>query len=157
MNLKYICLIVTMLIFPNFTKAAYQPFSNKGFIQIKQKNHGKNWLMILWSVDCPACFKELALIQKLRIKNKDLPVVIINTDDNQEIAVERQKILIQYQLNDLPNMFFNEGQGDKERYYIDPTWFGELPRSYFINEQGEFYGKSGLLEEKHITQWLGIN
>jgi len=157
MKLKNLSLIIITLLFSNFTKAGYQPFSNDVFAQVKKQNQGNNWLMVLWSVDCPACFEELALIQQLRQINKDMRIVIINADDDEEVAAERAKILTKYQLNDLTNMFFNEGQGAKNRYQIDPNWFGELPRSYFINDQGTFYGKSGLLKKKQITQWLGLN
>jgi len=133
---------------------ALEPFNEEVFSQIKAKNLNKQWLLILWSVDCPPCFKELELVQKLRAENQLSPVVIINVDDNDESAEQRAEIISQFQLGDLPNYYFKDGQGDVQRYLIDSQWYGELPRSYFIERNGEFHGKSGLLSEKLLINWL---
>ena len=117
---------------------------------------GKQWLMILWSVDCPACFKEMALIQKLKNNFGKLPVVFINADDNDEVMIERAKILDGYRLDALDNYYFIDGQSQQSRYLIDPNWYGELPRSYFFDKNGKFYGKSGLIDEKLLKRWLLI-
>ncbi len=136
--------------------AKNSPFNQKALLQTKQQYQGERWLMVLWSLDCPACFKELALIQQLQQNNKDkvLKVIFINTDDNDDISLARQKVLAQYQMHQFTNFYFVDGQADHSRYQIDPQWYGELPRSYFIDEQGKSYGKSGLLEQASIKQWL---
>lgn len=129
-------------------------FSESVLQELKAKKLGEQWLMVLWSVDCPACFKELALLQKLKTIKPDLNVVVINTDDNDEIASERQKIIASYQLASLSNFHFADGEGDKSRFVIDSQWYGELPRSYFVEESGKFHGKSGLIDKKLIQHWL---
>ena len=86
--------------------------------------------------------------------NKPLNVVYINADDSDEVAFERKQVLADYEMNLFENFYFADGQGDKSRYHIDPSWYGELPRSYFVNEEGMFHGKSGLLDEALIIQWL---
>jgi len=129
-------------------------FTKTSFENIKQQNLGKKWLMILWSVDCPACFKELALIEKLQENTPDIAVVIVNVDDNDEVAIERKKIINSYELSSLANYYFGDGLGDQSRYLIDKNWFGELPRSYFIEENGKFHGKSGLVKEELVKKWL---
>ncbi len=136
---------------------AQQPFSMEAFEQIKSINQGKPWLTVLWSVDCPPCYKELALIQKLRSQYKLYPVIIINVDDTNEVAEQRPEVISQFGLDDLPNYYFKDGQGDKQRYSIDPYWYGELPRSYYIDAKGKFHGKSGLLKEKQLIKMLVIN
>ncbi len=121
---------------------------------VKTQNMGKQWLMLLWSVDCPPCFKELAIIQKLQRQHDDLAVVIINTDANDEINAERKNIIEKFGLSNFTNFHFVDGQGDQSRFFIDPTWYGELPRSYFVESNGEFHGKSGLVNQSILTQWL---
>ena len=133
---------------------ALEPFSKEVFNQIKVKNLNKQWLMVLWSVDCPPCYKELALLQKLRSENQLAPVVIINVDDDNEVSAQRERVISKFQLADLSNYYFKNGQGDVQRYTIDSQWYGELPRSYFIGRNGEFHGKSGLLSEKLLIKWL---
>ena len=150
----WLSLIVMMSSFSCFAFSEPQPFTKAKLEVIKQQYLGKQWLMILWSVDCPACFKELALIQKIRETKPDLNVVIINADDNDEINEERQKVMALYGLSTLTNLYFNDGEGDQARYIIDKSWYGELPRSYFVDTNGKFHGKSGLVNEKLIRKWL---
>jgi thiol-disulfide isomerase/thioredoxin len=129
-------------------------FDKQQLITLKKQNMGKQWLMLLWSVDCPPCFKELAIIQKLQRQHDDLAVVIINTDASDEITAERIAIIETFELDNLANLHFVDGEGDQSRFYIDPSWYGELPRSYFVESDGKLHGKSGLVNESLLTKWL---
>lgn len=129
-------------------------FDKEQFAALKKGNMGKQWLMLLWSVDCPPCFKELAILQKLKGQYDDLAVVIINTDANDEITDERVDIIEKFKLDNLANFHFVDGKGDQSRFYIDPNWYGELPRSYFVESDGTFHGKSGLVNQSLLTKWL---
>jgi thiol-disulfide isomerase/thioredoxin len=129
-------------------------FDKTQLTTVKKQNMGKQWLMLLWSVDCPPCFKELAIIQKLQKKHDDLAVVIINTDDSDEINAERKEIIEKFELTNFTNFHFLDGEGDQSRFFIDPNWYGELPRSYFFESNGKSHGKSGLVNKTLLTQWL---
>ena len=129
-------------------------FDKTQLATVKAQNTGKQWLMLLWSVDCPPCFKELAIIQKLQSQHDGLAVVIINTDANDEIDGERKSIIDKFELSSFKNFHFVDGKGDQSRFFIDPNWYGELPRSYFFESNGKFHGKSGLVNESLIVQWL---
>jgi len=133
-----------------------QPFSQDAFTTLKQQKLGVRWLVVVWSLDCPACFKELKLIQTLQKanQNKRLQVIYINADDSNEVAFERKQVLATYGMQNVENFYFLDGEADINRYRIDPNWYGELPRSYFVDEKGKFHGKSGLLDEKLISKWL---
>lgn len=160
LNNKYKANITGLLVsilFGFHVQAKHVPFSIEAFNKVKQQHQGKQWLTVLWSVDCPPCFKELALIEKLRATHKNLAIVLINADDNDEVAIEREQVLTMYELNDLTAFNFNDGQGSKNRYSIDPHWYGELPRSYFVDASGNFHGKSGLLDEALLKKWLLAN
>lgn len=138
----------------NFSNANSIAFNKEQLTIVKTQNMGKQWLMLLWSVDCPPCFKELAIIQKLQNQHDDLAVVIINTDANDEINAERVEIIERFELSKFANFHFLDGKGDQSRFLIDSNWFGELPRSYFVQSNGKFHGKSGLVKESILTQWL---
>ncbi len=129
-------------------------FNKVLFEQVKQEKIGQKWLALLWSVDCPPCMKELALVQKLQQNQKDLAVVMINTDTEESSEQERSDIIKHFNLMNLKNFHFTQGQEAQQRYQVDSQWFGELPRSYFVDEQGKFHGKSGLIAEELLTQWL---
>jgi len=44
---------------------------------------------------------------------------------------------------------------DKLRFYIDPGWYGELPRSYFYDAAQQRSGHSGALTRAQLQDWLG--
>jgi len=146
--------VICLLIGTSTSFAESIAFDKAQLAQVKTQNMGQQWLMLLWSVDCPPCFKELAIIQKLQQKHHDLAVVIINTDANDEINGERKDIIEKFELNDFSNFHFVDGEGDQSRFFIDPNWYGELPRSYFVESNGKFHGKSGLVNKSLLTQWL---
>jgi len=147
-------LIICFVCCANYTHASSIAFDKEQLSLVKKQNMGKQWLMLLWSVDCPPCFKELAIIQKLQNLHNDLAVVIINTDADDEIAEERTEIIEKFKLAHLSNFHFVDGQSDQSRYIIDSNWYGELPRSYFVQKSGEFHGKSGLVNESILIKWL---
>lgn len=147
-------ILIWLIMMPSLSFAESIAFNKTQLTTLKTQNMGKQWLMLLWSVDCPPCFKELAIIQKLQRQHGELAVVIINTDDNDEVNLERKEIIDKFELNDFSNFHFIDGKGDQSRYFIDPNWYGELPRSYFVESNGKFHGKSGLVNESLLTQWL---
>jgi len=136
------------------TYASSIAFDQEQFSLMKKQNKGKQWLMLLWSVDCPACFKELAVIQQLQHQQDNLAVVIINTDANNETTQERIEIIEKFGLSHVSNFHFLDGKSEQSRYIIDSNWYGELPRSYFVESNGNFHGKSGLIKPAIIAQWL---
>lgn len=140
---------------------ASQAFSSAVYEDIKLKYKDKKWLTLLWSVDCPPCMKELAIVQTLQQEQKlqqqsELPIVIINVDTYEGSTQQRDKILEHFNLTAQINLYFRDGLEDQSRYLIDPQWFGELPRSYFIDEAGTFHGKSGLASKQLFEKWLTI-
>lgn len=151
---KKLTVIICICFCTNYSYASSIAFDKEQFVTVKKQNLGKQWLMLLWSVDCPPCFKELAIIQKLQNQYNDLAVVIINTDADDEITEERIEIIEKFELDKLSNFHFVDGKSDQSRYVIDSNWFGELPRSYFIESNGKFHGKSGLVNESILTKWL---
>lgn len=147
-------LVVCLLSVPNISYASSLAFNKTELETIKKQHKGKKWLMLMWSVDCPPCFKELAVIQKLAQQGEKLNVVLINADASDDVTQERINVIEEFQLNDFVNFHFVEGKAEHSRFLIDSTWFGELPRSYFVDINGQFHGKSGLVKESFISQWL---
>jgi len=131
-----------------------EAFNSAIYEDIKQKYQGNKWLTLLWSVDCPPCMKELAIVQTLQQQQGELAIVIINVDTYEESGQQRDKILAHFNLASQTNLHFIDGLEDHSRYLIDPQWFGELPRSYFIDEAGTFHGKSGLASKQLLEKWL---
>ncbi len=149
-------IFLSLLVVPN-ALAADIPFNASTVADLKNLYHGKKWLMVLWSVECPPCIKELALLEKLVDQNIDLPVVVINTDGDLSLYADRKDLISQFNLDSIKSYYFTDGQTEASRFLVDASWFGELPRSYFFDEQGQSRGRSGLLSKNVIKQWLTIN
>lgn len=155
-NFAYAVVLLLIMLQPLSVSAKEQAFDATVLEQLTTSYSGQRWLMVLWSIDCPPCFKELEIIGKLAQKNPALPVVIINADGDESLAIERSNIIKQFGLQVVDNFYFTDGNVETSRYQIDPKWHGELPRSYFVDSQGKFNGKSGLLSKTLILKWLPI-
>lgn len=151
---RLLTLLICTVFSTHYAHGTSSVFNKTQLTTIKAQNMGERWLMLLWSVDCPPCFKELASIQKLKQKHLQLNLVLVNTDANEEALPEQFKIIQEFQLDDFPNFHFAEDQGDQNRFLIDPHWYGELPRSYFVTKDGEFHGKSGVISQSILIRWL---
>jgi len=129
-------------------------FDKQAWEDIQKQNLNKNWIAVFWSLECPPCFKELKTISSMIKSNPDLKLVLINTDADNEMKIQMDEVIDQYQLNDLTLMHFADERASQSRYEIDPTWYGELPRSYFFNKAGQSQVKSGLVDKNILQQWL---
>ncbi len=114
-------------------------------------------LVVLWSVDCPPCYKELALLETLLETHQKLAVTFVATDDDPsrypEVDVMHQRL----QGEQLQKWVFAEMNAPQLRFAIDPNWSGVLPRSYFINHKGQRFAHSGLLESRQIMDWFELS
>ena len=65
-------------------------FTFDSFSEIKSKFKDQEFLLGLWSVDCPPCLVELNMMGELLELNPDLPFVLISTDsiDTKEDAID---------------------------------------------------------------------
>ena len=129
-------------------------FNKQVWNDVKNKNLNENWIAVFWSLECPPCFKELKTISQMLKVNSDLKVVLINTDSDDEIKQEMDKVINEYELNTLALLHFADEQAMQSRYIVDPTWYGELPRSYFFNKKGQSQGRSGLVDKRILQKWL---
>mgnify|MGYP000142903283 CR=1 FL=1 len=111
----------------------------------------ENRLVMLWSVDCPPCYQELAMLEALLASYPGLPITLISTDDDPERHVEVEEQYRRLKGSKLTTWVFADGMATQLRYAIDKTWSGVLPRSYVVNE-AKRVGHSGVLKEKDIRQ-----
>lgn len=107
--------------------------------------------MVLWSIDCPACYDELDLLTPWLKKHPSFNLVLISTDPiNQQAEVK--KVLEEYQLANRANWIFGIQAHALLRHAIDPDWYGELPRSYLFDHQHKPYAHSGVLSEATLIK-----
>lgn len=114
---------------------------------------GSRRLVVLWSVDCPPCQQELAMLGRLRAEDPQLPLTLICADTDLPLN-EIETILADHGLAAAESLRFADPVPARLRRAIDPDWYGELPRSYLIEADGRRLAHSGLLPEAPLRAWL---
>ncbi|MBI1891212.1 MAG: redoxin domain-containing protein [Burkholderiales bacterium] len=136
------------LLLPALSLAAtgLQTFEADSFARILEKQKGKAFVLVVWSLDCEFCQVSLKTLASEKVKHKGLSVVTISTDDadDPQSATLMQKRLSDLRMSD--NAWaFGSAPPERLRYVIDPQWHGEMPRSYWFNARGEKVAYSGVL------------
>lgn len=132
----------------------FQPFTATSFAEIKAGYAGQEFLVGLWSVDCPPCLVELDMMGAILEDNPDLPFVLISTDpiEDREWAYD---FLQDFGLAERPSWMFADSFEERLRFSIDPNWYGELPRSYFFDADHQMHSHSGIMTRELLLQWFG--
>ena len=131
----------------------FKPFTADSFAEIKASFQGSEFLVGLWSVDCPPCLVELNMIGALLENNPDLPFVLISTDpiSDRESAME---FLEDFNLHGRESWMFADSFTERLRFSIDPNWYGELPRSYFFDSEHVMQSHSGIMTMELLAKWF---
>ena len=131
----------------------FRPFTADSFSEIQSRFEGKEFLLGLWSVDCPPCLVELKMMGEVLALNPDLPFVLVSTDsiETREDALE---FLIDYNLHEIQTWMFADSFIERLRYSIDPNWYGELPRSYFFDTNHKMHSHSGIMTKDLLESWF---
>jgi thiol-disulfide isomerase/thioredoxin len=131
----------------------FRPFEQNSLTNIEQAKQGQAFILVLWSIDCPPCLHELQLLSRLQDTGMQARVVLVSTDDG-SYQPELEKLIELEKLSGYEHWQFNDVMPERLRYSIDPAWYGELPRAYFYNQQGERTARSGVLTEDMLIAWL---
>ncbi|MDD5300274.1 MAG: TlpA disulfide reductase family protein [Gallionella sp.] len=130
-----------------------KPFVQGTYQQIVSARQGKPFILGFWSLSCGYCKVELAMLKKLARKYPKLDLVLVSTDTPEEEKMV-SATLAKLSLNKAETWLFADGYADRLRFEIDKKWYGELPRTYFFNTNGEVKAISGKLEQGEVEQWI---
>jgi len=131
----------------------FREFTAESFEEIKAGFEGQEFLLGLWSVDCPPCMVEMEFMAKLVELNPDLAYVLVSTDpiDQRDYSAE---FLEDVGLGGKESWMFADSFVERLRFSIDPNWYGELPRSYFFDNNHAMKSHSGIVNEELLQQWF---
>jgi thiol-disulfide isomerase/thioredoxin len=127
--------------------ATLKPFVPGSYGQLLENNKDKPFILVIWSITCSSCLKDMALLNKMHKTNPKVNMIMLATDDV-SATDDIQKILAKNELTGLENWLFADDNPQKLRYEIDPKWYGEQPRTYFFNKKHEREGVSGILSQE---------
>lgn len=136
--------------------AGTKPFVAGSLEQIEKSYHGRPFLLIVWSLDCPSCLRELTVLAEQVKRHPEMPLVMVSTDDPSRTP-DIAATLAKHGLGRLDSWVFAEGNSQRLRYEIDKTWYGEMPRSYFYDAGHRRVPLSGAVTEQHINVWLAAD
>lgn len=128
-----------------------RPFVADSMAQIRAAHAGRPHLVALWSLDCPPCHEELAMLGRFARIHPDLRLVLISTDSPAEMPAILAA-LQRHGLEDRESWVFAGEFIERLRHEVDPAWRGELPRSY-LNDSGETRAVSGRLDRAQLESW----
>ena len=157
MKINYLFILLLFSFFQTTTYATesnIQTFNNGSYQKLLVDYKDKPLVLIIWSVNCASCLKEMAFISKLHQQQPELNLIMLSVDDN-AVNSRINEILTQFKLKDLEHWIFAEDNSAKLRYEIDSSWYGELPRTYFFNKTHQRTGISGVIDEEKYLEILG--
>ena len=131
----------------------FKAFTIESFEEIKSSFEGQEFLLGLWSVDCPPCMVEMEFMAELVELNPNISYVLVSTDsiDQREYSAE---FLEDVGLADKESWMFADSFVERLRFSIDPNWYGELPRSYFFDRDHAMKSHSGIVSEELLQEWF---
>jgi hypothetical protein len=135
-----------------------KPFDENSLAALKQEQAGRPFALVLWSVNCVPCREELRLWSEWIRRYPAIKVLLVSTDPPQDHAAA-QRMAGRYTGDSAEAGLraFASDYAERLRWSIDPSWYGEVPRTYFFDAAHRAEAKSGLVDAAFVEAWLEKN
>ena len=155
-SIKFLLIILLIFPFPSLSNSLFQKIDlklNKNIILNDENNIEKklinildfnsNYVVNFWATWCVPCKKELPDLNKMKIENKDLKVIIISID----------KKPIKDQLNFLKKIKVNEltAYFDQNMTFFKSLKLRGIPTTLLINQQKIIAKKEGIFSYNKVS------
>jgi thiol-disulfide isomerase/thioredoxin len=142
------------LFFSHFSFAYdFMPFDMNTRQVIEKRYIDQPLIISFWSIDCPYCIDDLKKLGKALSKNTNVKLITVCVD-GKESAKKAERILSQANLPKHEQYQYAEVDEDRLRYNIDPSWYGELPRTYFYDAAHQVTPLSGKISNSFLDKWF---
>ena len=143
-----------LLFFSHFSFAYdFMPFDMNTRQVIEKRYIDQPLIISFWSIDCPYCIDDLKKLGKALSKNTNVKLITVCVD-GKESAKKAERILSQANLPKHEQYQYAEVDEDRLRYNIDPSWYGELPRTYFYDAAHQVTPLSGKISNSFLDKWF---
>ena len=152
------CLFLCSLLSASFNVVAtldVNIFTTGSYARFLEQQKNQSFMLVLWSLDCPPCYKELTMLAEHTKKYPQLNLIVVSTDTTDDIKEIQQK-LSQFGFSYTNAWVFENDMAQQLRYEIDPNWYGELPRSYLFDAQHNRQAVSGILRPAIMKRWVSL-
>lgn len=130
-----------------------KPFDAGSLKKIVAAHPARPFVLALWSLGCPHCQDELALLSDVFNGKPACDLVMVSTDTPEETAA-LTAALARHRLDSAEAWVFADAFTERLRYAIDRRWQGELPRTYLYGADGSIQAVSGKLSAPQLRQWI---
>ena len=143
-----------LLFFSHFSFAYdFMPFDMNTRKVIEKRYIDQPLIISFWSIDCPYCIDDLKKLGEALSKNTNVKLITVCVD-GKESAKKAERILSQANLPKHEQYQYAEVDEDRLRYNIDPSWYGELPRTYFYDAAHQVTPLSGKISNSFLDKWF---
>jgi len=155
-SIKFLFIILLVLPFPALSNSLFQKIDlklNKNIILNDENNIEKNLINILdvnsnyvvnfWATWCVPCKKELPDLNKMKIENKDLKVIIISID--KKPIKDQLNFLKKNKVNELTAYF------DQNMTFFKSLKLRGIPTTLLINQQKIIAKKEGIFSYNKVS------
>ena len=155
-SIKFLLIILLIFPFPSLSNSLFQKIDlklNKNIILNDESNIEKNLINILdfnsnyvvnfWATWCIPCKKELPDLNKMKIENKDLKVIIISID--KKPIKDQLNFLKKNKVNELTTYF------DQKMTLFKILKLRGIPTTLLINQQKIIAKKEGIFSYNKVS------
>jgi thiol-disulfide isomerase/thioredoxin len=153
-KLRFLALLLAFALVCGGARALdFKPYGRGAFARIAKDHAGRPLIMHFWSVTCPPCIAELPQWAKLISERKDVDVVFVDTDGDEDRARAAAR-LDKAGLAKATHYAFADDFVDKLYFEADRTWRGELPFTALVAPDGGVTTVTGAIDDPLVAKWL---
>ncbi len=119
---------------------------------LSPESHPQATIVALWSSDCNYCKQNLKLLSSLAKSNKKLRLITVTAESE---SAELWPMLKPYALSG-PRYAYGNDNPEAIAYAIDPTWGGELPRTFLFDGRGGRVVVAGVVSAAAVEKATGL-
>lgn len=155
-SIKFLLIILLIFPFPSLSNSLFQKIDlklNKNIILNDENNIEKklinildfnsNYVVNFWATWCIPCKKELPDLNKMKIENKDLKVIIISID--KKPIKDQLNFLKKNKVNELTAYF------DQNMTFFKSLKLRGIPTTLLINQQKIIAKKEGIFSYNKVS------
>jgi thiol-disulfide isomerase/thioredoxin len=131
----------------------FKPYGRGGFAQIVKAHAGRPLIVHFWSVTCPPCIVELPQWAKMVDERKDVDIVFVNTDGEEDRARAGARVE-RVGLGKAAHYGFADDFVEKLYFEADKGWRGELPFTALVAPDGAVTSVTGAVDDPLVVKWL---
>lgn len=130
-----------------------KPFVRGSFGGLVAAHDRSPFIVAFWSTDCVPCLVNLRLWRSLKAERPDIDLVLISTDRREE-ETRIRRLIDRHELGAAPAWIFADAVAERLYADVDPSWQGELPRTYLFDRKGNSRMVEGLIDKADLISWI---